>query len=532
MERVAPSALNYDNILPLAIESRSNRREFRPNNGQSFSHANGTTHIRIDVNADSMLDALNSYLSVDIRNDGGANSFLGLAPFGPAFIQRLRIESGGVVIEDIDEYSRLFAMTSLCQCPKEYLQKNYNCMGLYQKMTTDNLRGPNNGDLMRRVTPSGRGSLTEAAGAISSNGIPVDSDLVYPPSLQGSITGGFTAGHVAAAAGNRPTANGLLQHCKIANGATQTLCFPLLSGFLNMDKYIPLIMMNAGFTLDIEIVANDKIGVTTTEAAGADSVQQASAYTIQAVKYVAHLIDLDRSFYDKLRAVMEGSGGVLQLAGQTYRHYVGSFGNAVGPHTITLPARVKSVKSIFATFHDQANYGTQAGGYSQSVFQNANMSSFRFEIGSVRYPQNDIKCKATGSDAANTAAQVAERLECDTEFLVELQKAFGKLGDYQHQLAIDKRNMSNVNVPMTGAANGENDDGGVVSGYILGYDFEAFQRVALEAGINTADRSLPINFIASRHRALPAGANTRSDFYVLTDAIYYINLDGTVSVSV
>ena len=36
MERVAPSALNYDNILPLAIESRSNRREFTPTNGATF----------------------------------------------------------------------------------------------------------------------------------------------------------------------------------------------------------------------------------------------------------------------------------------------------------------------------------------------------------------------------------------------------------------------------------------------------------------------------------------------------------------
>ena len=60
--------------------------------------------------------------------------------------------------------------------------------------------------------------------------------------------------------------------------------------------------------------------------------------------------------------------------------------------------------------------------------------------------------------------------------------------------------------------------------------FEAFQRVALEAGINTADRSLPINFIFDR---TGASANpTRLDIYVLCDAIYFINLDGTVSVSV
>ena len=98
-------------------------------------------------------------------------------------------------------------------------------------------------------------------------------------------------------------------------------------------------------------------------------------------------------------------------------------------------------------------------------------------------------------------------------------------------MAFDKKNLLNVDVSQDGGAAGSMDvDNGPVSAYMLGYDFEAFQRVALEAGINTADRSLPINFICERHRAVTNA--TRADFYVLTDAIYYINLDGTVSVSV
>ena len=96
--RVAPPQVNYDNVLPLAIESRSNRREFLPVNGQTFSNATGATICRIDVNADSMLDATHSYLECDIRNDAvngaGENKFLSLNNFSPAWIQRLRIEVG------------------------------------------------------------------------------------------------------------------------------------------------------------------------------------------------------------------------------------------------------------------------------------------------------------------------------------------------------------------------------------------------------------------------------------------------------
>ena len=521
MERVAPAALNYDNILPLAIESRSNRREFRPNNGATFSNATGATHIRIDVNADSMLDALNSYLSVDITNNAAATNFLGLAPFGPAFIQRLRIESGGVVIEDIDEYSRLFAMTSLCQCPESYLKNNYKNLGMYQSFDTNNLQPAGAGTLANRAGLTGSNCPIAAADTTTGMGSNTE-ELQYPRTLQSVIAGQSAVLDIAGGATSRPTANALFNHCKIVSGGTKTLNIPLMSGFLNMDKYIPLIMMNAGFTIDIEIVANEKIGTFTTETAGGEAAHLAAgggAYTVGNVKYVAHLIDLDRSFYDKLRQVMEGSGGVLQMAGQTYRHYVGQLPAAVGPHTITLPARVKSVKSIFATFHSNAEYGVRDGGYSQSCFQNANLGSFRFEIGSVRYPQNDIDCSVNGvlDGTVNTASP---------EFITELQKAFGKLGDYQHQLPFNTKNLRNVQTPKTGMSSTL----GVVDSFVLGFDFEAFQRVALEAGINTADRSLPINFIVSRDAA--AAAVTRADFYVLTDAIYYINLDGTVSVSV
>jgi hypothetical protein len=89
LRELSPPQVNYDNVLPLAVESRSNRREFHPVNGQSFSNSNGATIIRIDVNADSMLDATHSYLECDITNNAGADTYLGVNPFSPAWIQRL-----------------------------------------------------------------------------------------------------------------------------------------------------------------------------------------------------------------------------------------------------------------------------------------------------------------------------------------------------------------------------------------------------------------------------------------------------------
>jgi len=518
MDRVTPRQLNYDNVLPLAIESRSNRREFHPVNGQSFSNTNGATICRIDVNADSMLDATHSYLECNLRNDSGDDDiYLSPNPFTPAWIQRLRIESGGVVIEDINEYSRLYAMLILQQCPESYVKNNLSNQGLYRHLSTGNLK-PNadGGDavdfLPTTFALAGATAGTSAGNAQADACVPALTELMYPITIQGAMLTpriDMDDGEADAAAINQPNATGLEanEYLKIKNTQTREMAFPLVSGFLNMDKYIPLVMMNAGFTLELTLCDANRIGVSQTEEADENAgAYQDSVWSVTSVKYVAHLIDLDRSFYDKLRAVMEGSGGVLQLAGQTYRHFTGEMPVGTGPHTITIPARVKSVKSIFGTFIRASQVGSSAN-YDTSVFQNAFLSSYRFEIGSVRYPQTDVQADTSENE-------------------VELQKAWGRLGDYSHQQAYSEKHLHNAET----ARNGANMEGSLLSAFSIGYDFEAFQRVALEAGINTADRSLPINFIASR--SATAAGPTRCDFFVLTDAIYYINLDGTVSVSI
>ena len=512
MERVAPPALNYDNILPLAIESRSNRRSFVPTNGASFSNTTGATVIRVDVNADSMLDCAHSYLTCDVNNDAAATNFLALNPFCPSWIQRLRIESGGVVIEDINEYSRLYATMVLNQCPKDYIMNNLAQQGLYCNPNgVAGMASAVGGALSISVdeaSSDGLNSHAPDATAIIGVGADWEQELHYPASGNLLLTGVLNTGAlVADGAGNRMTADGLLIQglkYKIASGASKRQAFPLLSGFLNMDKYLPLIMMNAGFTLEITLCDNLRIGMTQIETAGARGALADSTWSVSNVEYVAHLIDLDRSFYDRLRMVMEQSGGVLQLAGQTYRHFAAQTPATAGLHTISIPARVKSVKSIFATFVIAAQRNVQAS-YDTSVFHRANVSGFRFEIGSVRYPSRDV---VTGPESD-----------------VELQKAFGKLGDYQHQSAYNPKHTHNNGLERS--CNVANEQR--LSAFFIGYDFEAFQRVALEAGINTADRSLPINFIYTKDAA---GAVTHVDTFVLCDAIYYINLDGTVSVSV
>eukprot|EP01043_Picozoa_sp_COSAG02_P127315 COSAG02_NODE_64668_length_260_cov_0.590062_1_plen_73_part_10 len=67
--RVLPKTLDYTDVLPLAVESRSRRRTFFPINGQSFQ-SGGANIIRIDLSADALLDTQHSYLRFTMKPTG------------------------------------------------------------------------------------------------------------------------------------------------------------------------------------------------------------------------------------------------------------------------------------------------------------------------------------------------------------------------------------------------------------------------------------------------------------------------------
>ena len=90
----ACSSSTYDGGLPVAIEAKSNRRTYVPNNGQTFLP--GQT-IRINLNSSSFIDFSHSYLQFKWNNktgDGLTNRSVGL-DMGVPFFSRLQIMSGG-----------------------------------------------------------------------------------------------------------------------------------------------------------------------------------------------------------------------------------------------------------------------------------------------------------------------------------------------------------------------------------------------------------------------------------------------------
>ena len=497
MERVAPRQVAYENQLPLAIESKSQRRKFFPEGATTYGpngNANGHPNIiRIPINADSLLDTQHSYLQFTINNLDGART-MGFDT-GIPWLKRIRIESAGTTLEDIDNYNKLFGAVLFPSQASVGAVNEYSLAGMGVGTNTALT------DLAAGAGGAAAGQIANSAFAAGAAGNPTDNELqTEVDRLRDGIIAAFNTRTAASIAGASHDANDTLS---VSGGATPSKTFNvcLHTGLLNLEKYLPLVMMNAGLVLELEVDNANAIGITD-GAADCD-------FSITDVAYYAHLIDLQRDFYDRLRMVMEGSGGVLQLTGTTFRTYQSNFAaGAATTYNMSIPARMKSIKSIFFT-HTRNDRRFARDFYGIGGCLANGVSEFQFRVGSVVYPAQAVK-----ASEANPS-----------EAYQELRKAFGSLGSLIHGGVL-----LNATSYYSDADIDHAQAGNVYRFTPYGLDFESFPKTTLENGINSADRSLPITLEMKRNGGLNQAIDV--DAFVMCDAVWYVNLDGSVSVSV
>lgn len=482
VERVLPKTLDYTDVLPLAVESKSRRRTFFPTNGGTFSTA-GNNIIRIDLSADALLDTQHSYLRFSMNATGGT---AGIDPAGGhAFISRLRVEQSGTILEDIQSYNKLMGAIVLpCQGSSDY-------------------------DGLRTLTESQR--------------VPFSAVGSYVPS---AIAGALVGGAVSIGNGIDGQGGGTNGIAMMAAGTTYDFCIPLNSGLLNCEKLLPLMLMSAPLTIELEL------------AAPAECVAGAAACipTIDNVRYVANLVEVGNDVGQQLRMLQEMSGGVLTLTGQTYRHFSGTVTAGAAETNINIPARVKSMKSIFFNcpgVNAAGNTAPALTNYDVGTGIHCNIDSYQFKIGSVTYPPTPVRCQF----GTQSAAGVSTESRVSSEPTLELEKAWGNVGSRFGLGGKCSASMFYTEPTLRAIPPAAGDVIALVNRQRyapFGMDMEAFQRVAIESGVNTADRSLPISLILT-HGAGQGGAlatASQLDAYVLADALFYINSDGSMSVSV
>lgn len=478
MERVLPKTIDYTDVLPLAVESKSRRRTFFPVNGQTFQD-NQNNVIRIDISADALLDTQHSYLRFTFTQSAGNTCGFDFAG-GHSFIRRLRIEQSGTILEDIQNYNKLMGGIVLpCQTGQDYLR---------ERSITEGVKGPGS-------NRAGTVALFQQPGAVNVTGAGAG---------VGDALGLRSMSSIACNNNNILT--------QVAASGTYDFCIPLSSGIFNNEKLIPLMLMSAPLTIEIELAPHIQ----------AVASSGASTYQLSNVRYIANLVEVGQDVSQQLRMVQEMSGGVLTLSGQTYRHFSGQC-SAGAQSVINIPARVKSMKSMF--FYSKGANADAVGSYDIGNGGTIGISDFQLKIGSVTYPPTPIQTGHRGGAAIGaTGGQRSEEL-------MELAKAWGNVGSTKGLGMLTSLNYGvTLETEAVGAAvGGLLDAGGSYSFCPYGIDLEAFQRVAIESGVNTADRSLPISLVLSHDGNQSAQT---IDCYVLADALFYINSDGSMSVSV
>lgn len=487
MERVAPRQVLYEQQLPLAIESTSQRRIFFPEGGAKYGPSgNGANPniIRIPINADDMLDPTESFLQFKLTNKSGNTM---VPDIGVPFIRRLRLESSGSTLEDISEYGSLYAQLVACQTSQGgYSEATITTSGLTSTNGTSTLS-----NIVVANNTSNYGTPNQAE---IRAGITATKDAIV--TAVNAMTGAVTLG------GNHPA------FTTIANDGSVFYNVPLVSALLNSSKYLPLVFMNGGLVLELEL--------DITESAGSFQGAVGAGWEIENVRYMAHMVSLQRDFYDKLRMVMEGSGGVLQLAGTTYRHFQNTFGDVTSV-SVPLPAKVKSMKGLLFTEKNSANIGDKDRFYVSNSLNNGT-NEYQLRVGSMVYPPTSIKIDNTG---ANEITNKGEGYQ-------ELRKLFGTLGDYTHGGVL----LNNATYCVaSNTANAVAGAAGAVTAVLnpKGLSLEAFKG-NLESGINSADKNLSMSL--ELRRANGPAQSTRCDMWAMCDAIFYVNLDGSVSSSV
>ena len=303
---------------------------------------------------------------------------------------------------------------------------------------------------------------------------------------------------------------------EIADGGTFQVCIPLVGGLFSQSKLVPLqLLSSAPLTIEIELASPGDVGVTTAAA----NVALAD-YTISDVRYIASLVEVSADVDAQIRMVQEMSGGQIVISSTDYTHFNGQIpANSTGNQAVNIPARRKSMKSLLwvgaSNSFAAAGAASQHQRYNLSYGGHLNLVDYFVKIGSMTHPATPVLCNFNAANRVNVRG----------EAVMELSKCFGTTGSVVGLGMLSAPNTYNT----PGAVAGMSSSSLPARFSPFGLDLEAFQRTAIESGVNTADRSTPITLVLNVGAAIAEQISL--DCYVSFDSLYFIDSSGIISVS-
>lgn len=204
-------------------------------------------------------------------------------------------------------------------------------------------------------------------------------------------------------------------------------------------------------------------GVTGTYAEGKARPETAVAnqtYRIEAVNYVAEMLEFDETFYQAFE--MSLAQGVT-IPYTTFTNHV--FAHTGGSADIQVAERVRSAKSIFAVMRRNKDLAYPA--YPKFLFSQNGLDEFQVKIGTQYFPMQPIKVGEENGDLYSGHR------------LLELSKCVAAMSDTTHAMTIDAQNHTEK--------------------FIIGMDLDReFNRLS---GLDTT-KGLPL-YLNLKHRSTP-----------------------------
>jgi hypothetical protein len=341
-----PRSMRYGLQSATAIQASTVLARFSSINGTSFTPA-GSNQIRIRVSAQGFLDGEKHYLQFTITN---ATAAMHVDTHAGSFIDRMRIEANGVVVEEINSY------------------------GLY-----NSIQQTYNSDLskvFKNATQSGSAQLEcvnlDSAGT-TENGKIIKAEV-------GALGEEFSSGH------------------------SKVFTIQLESGLLKNHHKKALPDGLVELDLILTLAGNNQAVVA---ASGSAPTWTLSDPALFAPVYRIENADVMAAYRQTVQA------GGLMWSGTTAKTYINSVANSAGTKSLQINDRSLSCLGLVTALRDAGvnsvidKYANGAYGYNDGT---GTVTRMKYQINGVNYPQSDIDIVAA-ADGLNVGRAHEESIK-------------------------------------------------------------------------------------------------------------------------
>jgi len=523
-----PSAVQYSDLLAKGTPSHRVMTKFRSTNGDTFTESSNECRIALNVPTDSFIDGRSSYLScrVLLRNANAGATKITLDGGGPSLIKRLRLFGpDGSILSELNEYAKIYSAMTQLQA------------------------GPDNVD-----------------------------------SYHGLLTG-FNKNPGDAASVTQSSANDQYLHFSM----------PLLEPLLNSDKYVPAgWVKGAPLTISITFASFNEMAVvdnTSNFTAHAtpftiDSV----SYNAEVLKFDS---DFNASFSGMLNQVggvmMHSIAYNCIVSNFTGTAQNPEAGSNTNERVLNLPIRYRSTRAVIHTLHDAAAIVSNTS-YGNTTRRHYRLSEYVHRIGGQNIPTQPITLSETAhGDAVAEVMKVFGSLGNVTHSacIAEGTGAVSESKDYVSVVPSTTMDFGAVG-PASAAATGrlyqivtagttsDYNTGGAPEGtgpvgaiflksagaitgngtvqevtlktvekrearayyptlntsaasmFVIAQNLASYPSENLESGGDYSNQGLPLML---HLKLAPNSANTQVNSYFITDALFTLTSDGSISVS-